>query len=264
MGILMGGAIRASATHAGLVFANACVTGTLHCYSTDGSGLWNNLSDNGAYAYQGVNVTCSAGGFLSKNVNMNNVAYYPDLGINGLFEVVELDADPNPPTCFTGETTVLMADGSLRRIDEIAFGDLVIGRGGSVDRVVAVEQPFLGGRTLYALNGGDPFVTAEHPFLTSQGWKSINPAATAEENPALVVDRLETGHMLHRVTSVPKPSSRGGILTEVELEVVEIPLVSLIGVPADPQTRLYNLVLDGAHTYIADGYLVHNKGGSTY
>jgi hypothetical protein len=30
----------------------------------------------------------------------------------------------------------------------------------------------------------------------------------------------------------------------------------------DPDIILYNLLLDEGHTYFANGYLVHNKGGT--
>jgi len=30
-------------------------------------------------------------------------------------------------------------------------------------------------------------------------------------------------------------------------------------VETDPSTVVYNLLLDGNHTYVADGYVVHNK-----
>ena len=78
MGILMGGVIRDAVSHGPLPFANACVTQTLHCYGTDGNGVWNNLADGGAYAYSGVSVTFSAGGHYSKTLNLNTVAYYPE------------------------------------------------------------------------------------------------------------------------------------------------------------------------------------------
>jgi hypothetical protein len=35
---------------------------------------------------------------------------------------------------------------------------------------------------------------------------------------------------------------------------------SILGVTGDPQRRVYNLLLDGNHSYFADGFLVHNKG----
>lgn len=38
-------------------------------------------------------------------------------------------------------------------------------------------------------------------------------------------------------------------------------LGEIAAVRADPETVVYNLLLDGDHTYFADGYLVHNKAG---
>ena len=261
MGILMGGVIRDAVSHAPLPFASACVTGTIHCYSTDGNGLWNNLSDGGAYAYSGVNVTCSAGGHYSKSVNMTSIAYYPDLGINGLWEVVELDRTPPPPPscCFTGETLVRMADGSIRRIDLIAAGDAVVGRGGAINRVTGVHRPALGSRSLHAFNDGRPFVTAEHPFLTTAGWKSIDPDATAAENAALSVEPLARGDRLVVVTRVHAPAFAGASGDTVEIRSSEYELRTVVAHPADPTTIVYNLELDGEHTFIANGFLVHNK-----
>ena len=55
-------------------------------------------------------------------------------------------------------------------------------------------------RRLYALNGGRPFVTAEHPFLTAEGWKALDPEATRRENAALDVASLQLGDRLCRGT----------------------------------------------------------------
>jgi hypothetical protein len=49
----------------------------------------------------------------------------------------------------------------------------------------------------------------------------------------------------------------GGAVVAPRLKAV--PLGSLIGMPADPNTPLYNLRLDGDHAYFADELLVHNK-----
>ena len=76
-------------------------------------------------------------------------------------------------SCFTAGAMVLMADGTERPIQSIRPGDVVIGRRGRVNRVRGCERTKLGRRRLYALNGGRPFVTAEHPFLTAESWKAL-------------------------------------------------------------------------------------------
>ncbi len=110
-------------------------------------------------------------------------------------------------SCFEAGTRVAMADGSSKLIELVEFGDLVIGQSGSVNRVIGIETPALGDRNLYSLNDGAPFVTAEHPFFTDSGWKSIDPGATAIENPALAVERLEPGDSLVKRAEMVAPLS---------------------------------------------------------
>ena len=167
-----------------------------------------------------------------------------------------------PASCFVTGTRVAMVDGTSKPIELVETGDLVLGRGGSANRVVGVERPLLGGRRLYALNGGAFFVTAEHPFATPEGWKAVDPAATRAENPLLPVGRLDVGDRLLALAAVAVPVGAGGPApgetAAVRLEPV--PLRSVEGRAGDPATTLYNLLLDGDHTYFADELLVHNKG----
>ncbi|MBM2886412.1 hypothetical protein JFK97_18645 [Chromobacterium phragmitis] len=146
-------------------------------------------------------------------------------------------------SCFVAGTQVLLADGSTRPIECVMPGDLVHSDAGQSSRVRDVERPLLGARRLYALNQGAPFVTDEHPFATLSGWKAIAPQATLRENPRLIVGQLQPGDQLRRA--------------EGDIE----PLTSLSSSQAASDTPLYNLILDENHSYFANGYLVHNKGG---
>jgi hypothetical protein len=154
-----------------------------------------------------------------------------------------------------------MADGTSRPIELVATGDRVLGRDGRVNHVLAVHRPLLGDRHLYALNGGPYFVTAGHPIWSAAGWKAVDPAAAATEVPQLTVGRLAVGDQLLALAAVAVPALAGH-RTGGEAQVVEqgpVLLSSLEGRPADPATPLYNLHLDGDHTYFADDLLVHNK-----
>jgi hypothetical protein len=97
--------------------------------------------------------------------------------------------------------------------------------------------------------------------MTDEGWKAINPAATAAENPALIVGKLTVGDRLLTLAnvSVPVGVGRSSSAEAVEVRLNAIPLRSLVGQPADPATQLYNLRLDGDHAYFANDLLVHNK-----
>ena len=188
-------------------------------------------------------------------------------------------------SCFTPETRVVMADGRLKAISDIAIGEVVLGRDGAHNLVGAIERVRLGGRMLYGFNGGPPFVTAEHPFMTESGWKSIDPAATAAENGALNVARLAPGDgLLTMRRSAWRLAALGDTRGVAAGAVGHQTLGRLAAVAADSATLLYNLLLDGDHSYwvvqsgaaalmqtisataeteggAGQAYLVHNKGG---
>jgi hypothetical protein len=152
-----------------------------------------------------------------------------------------------PGSCFIGGTRVLMADGSEKAIEEVRLGDQLLGAEGSIKEVLNYDHPLLGSWALYAINGGSHFVTAEHPFMTKAGWKSIDPAASELEIPGLVTASLARGDQII--------SSRG-----------TVQVISLESMSAAAETQLYNFRLSGNHTYFvrppgSDGLflLVHNK-----
>jgi len=153
-----------------------------------------------------------------------------------------------------------MADGSDKPIEQVEAGDRVLGRGGQINRVRGVLYPVLGDRPLYALNGGAAFVTASHPFLTTDGWKAIDPDAARAEVPGLDIERLKVGDGLRSATS-SEPAGRDAERNSDDPAAEEhlIPLQSLEGRPADPATQLYNLDVDGDDTYVANCLVVHNK-----
>lgn len=161
------------------------------------------------------------------------------------------------PDCFVGTTPVLMADGSERAIEEIEAGDVVLGSNGEHNMVLGVLRLALGARDLWALNGYDHFVTASHPFLTADGWKSIDPARTAKEHPAVDTAQLRVGDRVLATEARPLAGVCGNVLTATTLRHVAITKISRR--LADPALRIYNLTVDGDHTYFANGFVVHNK-----
>jgi hypothetical protein len=152
---------------------------------------------------------------------------------------------PVPPgpvyyaSCFVADTMVTLANGVQKKIQDVKMGDILKGDTTN-NKVLGFHQPTLGDNKLYAFNGGDYFVTAEHPFLTTTGWKSIDPTKTKKEHIGITVTPLKVGDIL---------------VTDKGL--VKIKTIASKAAPAS--TQLYNFVLDGDHTYFADGYLVHNK-----
>lgn len=166
--------------------------------------------------------------------------------------------------CFTGETPILMADGTTKAISDVRVGDLVIGQGGQVNRVMEIETPCLGERKLYAFNEGAPFVTAEHPFMTRTGWKSIDPEATFAETGHFRVASLAAGDEVIVLTKVaaramPMVSGEPAALMETAIETAHLALAKIEAHEDDAARTVYNLRLNGNHTYFANSFLVHNK-----
>tara|TARA_R100001082_G_scaffold110227_1_gene89561 strand:+ start:700 stop:2001 length:1302 start_codon:yes stop_codon:yes gene_type:complete len=156
---------------------------------------------------------------------------------------ISADAADND-SCFIAGTKVLMSDDSLKNIEDIKVGESVKGASGD-NEVLALDRTKLGKRRLYSINGGNYFVTEEHPFMTKEGWKSINPKATLKENHVAFSDESSIGTL-----------DVGDILI-TSSDQVKIESISLKS--GDPEMQLYNFALSGDHTYNADGYLVHNK-----
>ena len=140
--------------------------------------------------------------------------------------------------CFISDTTVVLADGSQKNIQDVKVGDILKGETTN-NKVTGLNRPKLDGK-LYSINGGRYFVTDEHPFKTTEGWKSIDPAKTLLKKIGIDVSALKVGDTLITNNSLVKVKS---INSQVEPK----------------NTQLYNFFLNGDHTYYADGYLVHNK-----
>ncbi len=160
-------------------------------------------------------------------------------------------------SCFIAGTRITMADGSTRPIETLRVGERVLDQHGGSNRILAVERVILGKRRLYGINNLPPFFTAEHPLLTTRGWAAISPAMTRTENPQLAVLPLFTGM---QIMCRPAPAMVTGNLAlqpQPELLLVE----SLCWIEASPTTALFNLLLDGSHSYIANELIVHNKDG---
>jgi hypothetical protein len=131
-----------------------------------------------------------------------------------------------------------MADGSTKDIQDVQVGEVLKGEKTN-NTVLGLHRPGLNGK-LYSFNGGRYFVTEEHPFKTIDGWKSINPKKTEKENIGIEVTELKVGDTL---------------VTDDGLVLLE----TIDSKEEKDNTDLFNFILDGDHTYYADGYLVHNK-----
>lgn len=139
--------------------------------------------------------------------------------------------------CFVAGTQVLMGDGSYKNIEDVTFTDSLMSSNGPEPVLKRYIINYKG--AVYAFNGsGNYFVTPTHPFMTTEGWKSLDPEGTRRESPGIVVSQLEVGDIL---------LMKGGTTTTLtQLDKVYREIVT------------YNFGINGTHDFYADDYLVHN------
>ena len=148
--------------------------------------------------------------------------------------------------CFPAGTKINMSTGGRKNIEDVKIGDSVQGindRGGkTVGTVTATQQPISNNLcTIKYTNGEDLQVTNSHPLYTQNGWKAIDPAAAALEDPGVPVTKLLVGDLMKNVNGtwpqIAGISCRSGTF------------------------QTYNFTVDNTHDYFAGGFLAHNKGG---
>jgi type II secretory pathway pseudopilin PulG len=138
--------------------------------------------------------------------------------------------------CFVAGTQIAMFDGSLKNIEDVVSGDELIDgsqRKVTVQKLVRYQHQ----GKIFSINGGSYFFTPNHPFLTIEGWKSLEPQESMKESPGLEVKRMKVGDILIK---------RHGLET----------IFSLDGIESDEP--VYNFSVTDSHEYIADEYVVHN------
>jgi len=142
-----------------------------------------------------------------------------------------------PRGCFLAGTQVTLGNGTKKNIEDVTFDDKLMTSNGNQQVMKRYVIPYKG--LVYAFNGdGNYFVTPTHPFMTTRGWKSLDPEGTRRESPGIQVSKLTVGDVL---------VTRGGgrkVLTQLDSRFMN--------------TTVYNFGVNGTHDFYADDYLVHN------
>jgi uncharacterized membrane protein YgcG len=153
--------------------------------------------------------------------------------------------DGGSSSCFVKGTKVLMADGSEKNIEAVKAGDRVKGFDGSrqtIETVLQMEAPIRDHHYNITLADGTVLgLTDEHPLYTLDGWKSINPVHTQEDNASLHVKTLVVGDKVLK--------SNGSYVTVVAMDY------------KPGSVQVYNLKqVSGNNDFFANDVLAHNKG----
>ena len=182
------------------------------------------------------NITGNAGGSFADQQAANKAANDHSAGQTGM------------GSCFIAGTKVTMADGTFKNIEDIKVGDKVKGHKEN-NEVIKLDPTLLGNRKLYSFNDNEHyFFTSEHPFMTEEGWKSIKPEKTKER------DGVELYNQLKGELKVgDKLVTDNGLIEITDIKSKEM---------NSPEMPLYNFNISNDNSYIADNYIVHNKGRS--
>jgi hypothetical protein len=153
---------------------------------------------------------------------------------------------------------VTMADGSRKEIIDVKVGDKVLGAKGEINTVLALDQPILGHRSMFEINE-EHHTSWDHPHVGVDGlFYSPKKEAIFEEwgNHFTIIDgkgnlirKINRGLSHHRIRDM-------AIGTNLVTENGPKEVKTLREYKMDPWTPLYNLVIDGSHTYHVDGYAV--------
>jgi type II secretory pathway pseudopilin PulG len=138
--------------------------------------------------------------------------------------------------CFVAGTQIHMFGGEQKNIEDIVVGDKLSDFRGNEVSVKNLKRYSYKG-PIYSINGGGYFFTPNHPFMTTTGWKSLDPKKSMHESPGLLVTKLKVGDTLIKKNGY---------------EVIK----SLSSKVANE--KVYNFEVSDSHEYIADEYQVHN------
>jgi hypothetical protein len=172
------------------------------------------------------------------NPNGASIEYYYYLSSNGQYYVISSMGPNGAWGCFIAGTKVLLADGRVKAIESLKAGDVLRGAHGEPNKVINLKVLSEKDRKIYAFNGGRYFVTGDHPFMTTDGWKAIEAKASQQKYTSLKVGQLKVGHELVTFNGSLR-------LKKIEYKIIKNSVV-------------YDLQLDGSHLFYSDGFLVHN------
>lgn len=184
----------------------------------------------------------------------------PTVTVTAVNNCSSATSEPVPTNpCFLAGSLVTMADGSSKAIEYVSVGDAVMGAFGEINRVVALHRPLLGTAGMICINN-EHNSTAHHPHISIDKKFYCNDISAVENGTYGkehdVIDEL--GRVVKRYLHGLNPGRVQKYVQGIYLQTIHggkcLESLTSYNLPAD--TQLYNLVVDGSHTYCVDGYAV--------
>ena len=170
-----------------------------------------------------------------------NCQQYSDLNVC----ITTFNSDGSCDTCLSPDTKVSLANGSSKPIKELAVGDTVKAtddKTAIIERVVKLDWKEL---ALYSINDGALKLTADHPVMTTKGWRSVD----------LKASQNATNYKRYGLESVDTLQIGDVIITENG----NITVSRIMPEPVIKNGISYNLKLKGADSFYANGILVRSQ-----
>ena len=151
--------------------------------------------------------------------------------------------------CFDAGTKVLMADGSLKNIEDIKVNDEILAYNEnskqiSIDKVMHTFSFDNQNNDLVTLTFTDGTVlhtTKTHPFLTENGWVALKP----EQGKHITSTMMQVGQKFYKTVD-------NSTVNFVELADIKYTPIT------DTAHRVYNLEIDKNDTFFVNGIVAHN------
>ena len=159
--------------------------------------------------------------------------------------------------CVTGDTLISMADGSQKRIDEIALGDEILSYNMEtgeveVDYVDALVVKYRDIKVTITFTDGTIIkVSDDHPLLTTLGWKSFDPEHGAQvyESIGVCDETFAIGDKMLTLKDF-----EGVYLAEFDKTIASIESEHY----TDEPYTMYTIRVSNNHNYFSAGVLSHN------
>jgi len=160
------------------------------------------------------------------------------------------------PNCFLAGSLITMADYTTKNIEDVKIGDEVLGAFGEINKVLATKQTIVGDRLMYKINdehdttNDHVHITADRKFVVAEVDSYVNRLgaflACKLDNEEVLLRDVGTSRKIEKLNAGIEIASIDGSKAVNKVE-------SYI---AQPDTKVYDLVTSGSHTYIVNGYAV--------
>jgi hypothetical protein len=163
-----------------------------------------------------------------------------------------------PSTCFVAGTPVMMYDRTYKSIEQIKVGDKVIGAFGEINTVLLLRHTFIGDRYMYRVND-EHLTTEDHMHVSSdKKFYSFNPERQKKSWNKWLPVLDQTGKEIEYFNLGFELDRLNKLELGIELQTVNggKKLITAEKLIYESDTPLFNLIVDGSHTYTANGYAV--------